>query len=72
MSPQDKSLFIGNLPWNLNWEDLKEIFSVYGEVTYVKVVKDKETGRSKGFGFVGFANEIDAANAKFDHDGTEI
>ncbi|MFZ2727348.1 MAG: SAV_2336 N-terminal domain-related protein [Methylococcaceae bacterium] len=67
-----KKLFVGSLSWNLNWEELKEIFSVFGEVTYIKIVRDRETERSKGFGFVEFANEFDSVRAKFTLDGTEI
>ena len=45
-------LFVGNLSYNTTGDDLKELFSQYGEVTATSVVKDRETGRSRGFGFV--------------------
>lgn len=55
-------LFVGNLPFKVNGEKLTEAFSRFGEVTSAKIVLDKETKRSKGFGFVEFATE-EAANA---------
>ncbi len=59
-----KKLFVGNLPWSINWQALKDIFGEYGEVVFARVIRDRDTGRSKGFGFVEFANEEDAAKAK--------
>lgn len=52
--------------------DLKETFSKYGEIIFARVVLDKETKRSKGFGFVEFANEADAQTAKDEMDGQEV
>lgn len=52
--------------------DLKETFSKYGEIVFARVVLDKETKRSKGFGFVEFANEADAQTAKEEMDGQEV
>ena len=72
MNLKNKTLLVGNLPFGLKAEDLKEIFSPYGEVSYSKVVMDKETGQSKGYGFVEFVNENDAENAMFDLDGAEV
>lgn len=60
-----KKLFIGNLPWSTREENLREIFEVYGEVTYCKLITDRATGRSKGIAFVEFATE-DAAQAAID------
>ncbi len=51
------NIYIGNLPYRIVEEDLKEIFEEYGEVTSAKVIKDKFTGRSKGFGFVEMSDE---------------
>ena len=61
---ETNKLFVWSISWNLDWQDLKEAFSAFGEVTYVKVVKDRETGRSKGFGFVEFADIESAKKAK--------
>ncbi|MBT3726446.1 RNA-binding protein [bacterium] len=57
-------LYVGGLSWGLEWQDLKDVFKEYGEVTFVKVIKDRETGKSKGFGFVEFTSADDAEKAK--------
>ena len=56
-------VYVGNLPWSVDQEKLKEMFSSYGEITEATVISDKFSGRSKGFGFVTFANDEDAAKA---------
>jgi len=56
-------LFVGSLPWSINESSLKELFSQYGEITEAIVITDRDTGRSKGFGFVTFANEESAQKA---------
>ncbi len=56
-------LFIGSLPWSITNDSLKELFAKYGEITEAIVINDRETGRSKGFGFVTFAKEEDAQKA---------
>ncbi len=65
-------LFIGWLPWDIRWTDLKDIFSEYWNVLYAKVVLDRETKKSKGFGFVEFENENDAAKALEELNWAEI
>ena len=57
------SLFVAGLEWSITNEELSEIFSACGTVESAKVVTDKFTGRSKGFGFVDMATAEDAANA---------
>jgi RNA recognition motif-containing protein len=47
-----KTLYVGNLPWAVTEEDLKRAFSQYAEVSSARVVMDRETGKSRGFGFV--------------------
>lgn len=47
-----RTLYVGNLPWATKAEDLEESFSRYGEVISSRVITDRETGRSRGFGFV--------------------
>lgn len=47
-----KTLYVGNLPWSTTEEDLKSVFSNSAEVVGVRIITDRETGRSKGFGFV--------------------
>jgi cold-inducible RNA-binding protein len=56
-------LFVGSISWNTTDEMLKEHFSQAGEVASANIVTDRETGRSRGFGFVEFANEADAQKA---------
>ncbi|HJM38554.1 MAG TPA: RNA-binding protein [Planctomycetota bacterium] len=50
-------LFAGNLPWSVDDDELRNIFSAYGDVTDSKVIMDRETGRSRGFGFVEMADD---------------
>jgi len=52
-----KKLYIGNLPWATTDADLKELFGTYGEVGSASVITDRETGRSRGFGFVEIADD---------------
>ena len=56
------NIYAGNLSWNLKDQDLQNLFATHGEVTSAKIVNDKFTGRSKGFGFVEMPND-DQANA---------
>lgn len=56
-------LYIGNLPWSVDGEKLKELFSSYGEVEEATVISDKFSGRSKGFGFVTIADDEAAKKA---------
>jgi cold-inducible RNA-binding protein len=55
-------LFIGSLPWAVNDQELEDLFKDFGTVVSAKVIMDRESGRSKGFGFVEFADD-DAAKA---------
>jgi len=57
------NIYCGNLPYNVVEEDLREIFEEYGEVASVKIINDKLTGRSKGFGFVEMDNDDEARKA---------
>jgi RNA recognition motif-containing protein len=56
-------LYVGNLPYTTSEEDLRKLFSQYGTVESVAVITDRDTGRSKGFGFVEFPDEGEARNA---------
>lgn len=58
-----KKLYVGNLPWSIRNEELRDLFATYGEVVEAIVITDRMSGRSKGFGFVTFANEEDALRA---------
>ena len=55
-------LFVGSLPWAVDDQALADLFKEFGSVTSAKVIMDRETGRSKGFGFVEFDDD-DAAKA---------
>ena len=57
------NLYVGNLSWTMTEDDLRTLFEQYGTVTSIKIVKDRETGRSKGFGFVEMENDTEAQNA---------
>lgn len=58
-----KKIFVGNLSWKTTEEQLKAFFEAFGQVISAKIVTDKTTGRSKGFGFVEMADEESAAAA---------
>jgi RNA recognition motif-containing protein len=66
------NIYIGNLHYNVNEEELKEIFKEYGEVMSVIIITDKYTGRSKGFGFIEMRNDEEANKAINNLNGTEI
>jgi cold-inducible RNA-binding protein len=54
-----KRIYVGNLPWAYSSSDLEALFKPYGEVASAEVIMDRETGRSRGFGFVQMANDAD-------------
>src|SRR4051812_8602558 len=57
------NIYVGNLSWSCTNEDLTQLFSQHGTVARAQVVMDRETGRSRGFGFVEMANEAEAKTA---------
>ncbi|MHC2068926.1 RNA recognition motif domain-containing protein [Bremerella sp. T1] len=72
-----KKLYVGNLPYSYTGTDLENLFGEYGPVAYVSVISDRETGRSRGFGFVEMDNDQDASAAidalnGFDVDGRKL
>jgi RNA recognition motif-containing protein len=58
-----KRLYVGNLTYGTNDATLRQLFEAHGEVTSAQVIMDRDTGRSKGFGFVEMANDQDATAA---------
>ena len=54
-----KRIYVGNLPWSYASSDLEALFKQYGDVAAAEVIMDRETGRSRGFGFVQMANDAD-------------
>ncbi|MFO0866361.1 MAG: RNA-binding protein [Gemmataceae bacterium] len=58
-----KNLYVGNLSWSATADDLLDLFGQYGKVVRAQVVTDRETGRSRGFGFVEMENDDEAQRA---------
>jgi len=69
---ETNKLFVGWISWNLESQDLSEAFAQFGEVVSANIIKDRETQRSRGFGFVEFATVEEAATAKEAMDGKEL
>ena len=72
MEASENRVYVGNLPFKMGFEQLKELFSSCGEIVEATVVVNHYTGRSKGFGFVTFATEEGAKKAISDFDGKEV
>ena len=66
-----KKLYVGNLPFNASDESLHEVFSQIGNVQSAKIIMDRETGRSKGFGFVEMSSDAEATDAIQKFNGAE-
>ena len=66
------NIYVGNLPYSIDRDELSEIFSAYGEVSAARIVNDRESGRSKGFGFVEMPNADEANKAIDALNGQEI
>ena len=66
------NIYVGNLQYSLTGDDLREIFEEYGKVDSAKVITDKETGRSKGFGFIEMEDENEAKTAVDELNQAEI
>jgi RNA recognition motif-containing protein len=67
-----RRLYVGNITWGTTEDMLKEAFASFGSVKSVKVVTDRETGQSRGFGFVEFESDKDAAAAMAKMNGAEL
>lgn len=66
------NIFVGSLPFSLDEADLRDSFGVYGTVNSVKIITDKFTGRSKGFGFVEMENDAEAEKAIEELNGATV
>ena len=66
------NIYVGNLSYRMTDEDLGKLFSTYGTVSESKIVIDRETGRSKGFGFVEMPNQAEGDEAIKQLDGKDI
>lgn len=67
-----KKLYVGGIAWGTSEDTLYNTFEEYGQLEEVKIITDRETGRSRGFGFVTFVNEQDATDAMNAMNGTEL
>ena len=67
-----KKLYVGNLPYSFTSDQLRDLFSQAGAIVDVVVISDRATGRSKGFGFVEFATDAEAAKAVETLNGKDI
>jgi len=68
----NNKLFVGNISWSTSEDGLKTFFSQVGSVVEVKVITDRNTGRSKGFGFVTMSSEEEAKKAMEELNGKEL
>ena len=66
------NIFVGSLPFSIDEADLRESFEAYGVVNSVKIITDKFTGRSKGFGFVEMENDAEAQKAIDELNGATV
>ncbi|GAB4304103.1 MAG: RNA-binding protein [Marinilabiliales bacterium] len=66
------NIYVGNLDYNLKENQLEEIFSEYGEVSSVKIIRDRDTGRAKGFGFIEMPDDNEAQSAMDALNGFEV
>ena len=67
-----KKLFVGGLAWKTTDDALRVAFERFGEIVEAKVITDRETGRSRGFGFITFADDEAAEQAKTEMDGSQL
>ena len=66
------NIYVGNLPFSSNSGDLEQLFGQYGQVDSASVINDRETGRSRGFGFVEMANDDEARRAIEELNGYDL
>jgi cold-inducible RNA-binding protein len=67
-----KNIFVGNLDFNTSEEELRQMFEAYGQVDRVSIMTDRETGRSRGFGFVEMTNAEDGEKAIAALNGSQL
>lgn len=66
------NIFVGNLPFSTNSQELEELFTRFGAVSRAQVITDRDTGRSRGFGFVEMDSDEEAQNAIETLDGSDF
>ena len=67
-----KKLFVGGMSFNTTEEGLREAFGAFGPVAEIQIITDRDTGRSRGFGFVSFASDGDAQKALEQMNGAQL
>jgi len=67
-----KNIFVGNLDFNVSEDELRNLFATYGQVDRVTILTDRDTGRSRGFGFVEMTNAEDGEKAIAAINGTQL
>jgi cold-inducible RNA-binding protein len=67
-----KNIFVGNLDFNTSEDELRQLFEAYGQVDRVAIMTDRDTGRSRGFGFVEMANSEDGEKAIAALNGSQV
>ena len=70
MCIRDRNIYVGNISWGLSDQDLENVFAEYGTVTSAKIITDRMTNRSRGFGFVEMSDGAEAAIEALN--GTEV
>ena len=68
---EQNKLYVGNLPFSVNDEQLRGIFASYGEISQLNLIMDRDTGRPKGFGFITFATQ-QAAEKALEQNGKDL
>jgi RNA recognition motif-containing protein len=66
------NIYVGNLSYGMSEDELRDAFGAFGEVSSVKILMDRETGRSRGFGFVEMPNQSDGEKAIAQLNGKEV
>jgi len=66
------NIYVGNLSYGMSEDELREAFSAYGDVSSVKILSDRETGRSRGFGFVEMPNQSEGETAIAQLNGKDL
>ena len=66
------NLYVGNLPWSCSEEEIEALFAQYGDVKTVRIITDRDSGRSKGFGFVEMPNDSEGEAAIEGLNGSEV
>src|SRR4051812_40778413 len=66
------NIYVSNLSFNIQDEELREFFTSFGEVTSAKIISDRETGRSRGFGFIEMSDDAASKKAIAELNGSEV